>query len=68
MTGILFVIGHYFVTNENAIMFKTKTVFEFFALFLKCISNFERIEKNPDAHRLCISEISDFERRGCLNV
>ena len=40
---------------------KQKTFSEFFAVFLKCISNFERLEKNDDAHRGCISKITDSE-------
>ena len=38
---------------------KQKTFSQFFAAFLKCISNFERFEKKDDPHRFCISQIRD---------
>ena len=41
---------------------KQKTFSQFFAAFLKCISNFKRFEKKDDPHSLCISEITDSEK------
>ena len=40
---------------------KQKTFSQFSAAFLKCMSNFERFEKKDDPHRICISQITDFE-------
>ena len=38
---------------------KQKTFSQFFAAFLKCISNFERFEEKDDPNRFCISQIRD---------
>ena len=38
---------------------KQKTFSQFFAAFLKCISNFERFQEKDDPHMFCISQIRD---------
>ena len=58
----------FFATNSNAIIFLKIYFSEFFASFLKCISNFEHFLEKDDPHRLHLSEISDCERRGYLTV
>ena len=40
---------------------KQKTFSEFFAPFLKWISNFERFEKKDERQRFCMSEITNSE-------
>ena len=41
---------------------KQKTFCEYFAPFLKFISNFKHFEKKHDTNSLCISKIADCER------
>ena len=41
---------------------KQKTFSEFFAPFLKWISNFERFEKKDERQRFCMSEITNSEK------
>ena len=36
---------------------------EFFSLFFQSALNFEHFQKKDDPHSLCISEITDHERR-----
>ena len=43
---------------------KQKTFCQIFSAFFKSRSNFERFEKKNHRHSLCISEITDCERRG----
>ena len=43
---------------------KQRTFSELFYKFLKDWLNFEHFEKHDDDHSLCISEITDCERRG----
>ena len=43
---------------------KQRTFSELFYKFLKDGLNFEHFEKHDDNHGLCISEITDCERRG----
>ena len=38
---------------------KQKTLSQFFAVFLKCISNFERFEKQDDPQRCCMFDITN---------
>ena len=68
MTSILFVIGHFFATNSNAIMFKTKIFYLIFCCISEMYITFRTFRKKGDPHKLCISEINDCERRGYLNV
>ena len=43
---------------------KHKDFPEFSAPFLKSQSNFKHFQKKDDPHSLCVSEITDLERRG----
>ena len=43
---------------------KQKTFSDFFSAFLKFRLNFEQIPKKDDTHTKCISEITDFRKRG----
>ena len=43
---------------------RQKNVSNFFSKFLKCQSNFEHFEKVDDTPMLCISKITDCEKRG----
>ena len=47
---------------------KQKTFSEFLIGFLKCAWNLEQFQKNDEYPSLIISEITDAERRGWLNV
>ena len=47
---------------------KWKTFCGFFIAFLKCASNLEHFEQKDEYPSLIISEITDFERGGYLNV
>ena len=47
---------------------KQKTFSGFFIAFLKCAWNLEHFQKNDEYPGLIISEITDAERRGYLNV
>ena len=47
---------------------KQKTFSGFYIDFLKCGWNLEHFRKNDEYPRLIISEITDAERRGYLNV
>ena len=42
---------------------KQKIFSRFFAAFYESALNFEHSEKKDDAHSLCISEITDHEKR-----
>ena len=43
---------------------RQKNVSNFFSKFLKCQSKFEHFEKVDDTPMLCISKITDCEKRG----
>ena len=45
-----------------------KEFFWFFIAFLKCAQNLEHFQKEDEYPGLIISEITDAERRGYLNV
>ena len=47
---------------------KQKQSFHFYCVFLKSRSNFENFDKQDDPQSLCISEISDCEKRAQINV
>ena len=47
---------------------KQKTFSEFFFAFWKSISNFEHFQKKYGSHCWCISEITDSEKHGYINV
>ena len=47
---------------------KKKTFLGFFIEFLKCAWNLEHFQKNDEYPSLIISEITNAERRGYLNV
>ena len=47
---------------------KQKIFSGFFIAFLKCAWNLEHFEKKDEYSSLIISEISDAERRGYLNL
>ena len=47
---------------------KQKTFSGFFIEFLKCAQNLEHFQKKDEYPSLIISEITDAERRGYLNV
>ena len=47
---------------------KNKRLFVFFIAFLKCACNLERFEKKDEYPSLILSEITDCERGGYLNV
>ena len=36
---------------------------EFFSAFFECALNFEQFQQKDDPHSLCISEITDHEKR-----
>ena len=40
-----------------------KNFSEFFSSFFESVLNFEHFQKKDDPHSLCISEITDHERR-----
>ena len=48
----------------NAIISKTKDIFWFFIVFLKCAWGLEHFQKKDEHSRLIISEIIDAEKRG----
>ena len=43
---------------------KQKSFSQFFCAFFKSTSTFEHFQKKDDPHTLCISEITDPEKRG----
>ena len=47
---------------------KQKTFSEYFCAFLKSSLNFEHFQKKDDSHSWGISEITDFEKHGYINV
>ena len=47
---------------------KRKTFSSFFIAFLKCAWNLEHFQEKDEYPRLTISEMTDAERRGYLNV
>ena len=47
---------------------KQKTFSEFFSAFLKSSLNFEHFQKKDDSHSWGISEITDSEKHGYINV
>ena len=47
---------------------KQKTFSEFFCAFLKSSLNFEHFQKKDDSHSWGISEITDSEKHGYINV
>ena len=47
---------------------KQKIFSGFFSAFFKSALNFEHFQKKNDAHSLCISEITDHEKRAKTNV
>ena len=47
---------------------KQKTFSEFFCAFLKSSLNFEHFQKKDDSHRWGISEITESEKHGYINV
>ena len=47
---------------------KEKPFSEFFSAFLKSSLNFENFQKKDDSHSRGISEITDFEEYGSINV
>ena len=50
--------------NVRCIYLKNKNIFsQFFSPFLESAFNFEHFQKKDDPHSLCISEITDHERR-----
>ena len=49
------------ITIQMQLSEKQKKFSEFFAEFLKCISNFERFGTKDHPHRYCISEITNSE-------
>ena len=46
---------------------KQKKISQFFSAFLKCRVNFEHIKKEKNTLMACISEITDFQKRGYIN-
>ena len=49
---------------QMQLLSKQKFFSNFFGTFLKSRSNFVHLSKKDDPHRLCISDITDCERRG----
>ena len=47
---------------------KQKTFSDFFSAFLKSSLNFEHFQKKDDSHRWGISEITESEKHGYINV
>ena len=47
---------------------KQKTFSQLFAAFLKSSLNFERFQKKDESHSWGISEITDSEKHGYINV
>ena len=47
---------------------KRQNFSDFFTPFLKSTSSFKHFEKKDDPHSLCISEITDCQRRDQINV
>ena len=68
--------GKYSLFNRDNLMlpiqmqvsWKQKTFCQFFAAYLKSSWNFEHFEKKYDSHSWGISEITDSEKRGYINV
>ena len=55
---------HFLKSRSNFKHFeKPKTFCELFSPYLKSRSNFENSQKKDDPHRLCIFDITDFEKR-----
>ena len=52
------------VLYQKQLSKKLKKIDEFFFVFFKSSSNFERFEKRDDIHSQCISEIIDCQRHG----
>ena len=57
MSRILFVIGHFLQPIQMQLSLKQKPFAQFFAGFLKCISNFEHLEKNMTLIGYVISKL-----------
>ena len=55
-------------TIQMRVSRKQKTFSQFFAAFLKSSLNFEHFQKKDDSHSWGISEITDFEKHGYINV
>ena len=47
---------------------KRKNFSDFFTPFLRSTSNVKHFEKKGSPHSLCISEITDWERRDEINI
>ena len=63
MTSIPLLVETVNANNLDAFLSKTKLFFLiFFCIFRICIK-FRNFPKKDDPHRLCISEITDHERR-----
>ena len=63
MTSILLLVETIEVTQLRSIYLKNKRFFLiFFCIFRICIK-FRTFSKKDDAHSLCISEITDHEKR-----
>ena len=50
-------------TNQMHLSQKQKVFSELFCAFFEFVLNFEHFQKKDDPHSLCISEITDHERR-----
>ena len=63
MAGIPLVVETSEWKHFRCIYLKKKHFFLFFFPFFESALNFEHFQKKDDPHRLCISEITDHERR-----
>ena len=53
---------------QTPLSHKQKTFSRFFIAFLKCAWNLEHFQEKDEYPRLTISEMTDAEKRGYLNV
>ena len=53
---------------QTRLSHKQKTFSGFFIAFLKCAWNLEHIQEEDEYRSLILSEITDAEKRGYLNV
>ena len=68
MTSIPAAICRIYRSNLKRHFLRNKTLFKFFISFLKCAWNLEYFFKEDEYPSLIISEITDAEKRGYLNV
>ena len=69
MTSILLIVGRNYNNQFKWFYLKNEKHYsQFFAAYLKSISNVERFGKEDEPYSLHISKIIDSKRRGYLNI